>query len=159
MVIDLINAIKTRLESLDEFQDAVVSVAINPRFQAQPQGLLEIVVSPLAVRYERETRDLMKETTIVSVSLSKYFADVFDEHDPYDLLKLTTAVETALMMQDYSVNGADYRWETSYASGDPFSDARQTTIGGMFDVQAVDNAFTLQAPVVVQFMRMLKIGP
>lgn len=159
MLIDLLNAIKTRLESLDEFQGADVSVAISPRFEAQTEGRLSLIVAPVAVRYERETRDVVKETTIINVALAQYFADSFDEHDENDLLKLTTNVETALMMQDYHLPGADYRWETSYASGDPFTDTRHQVVGGIFDIQAADNAFTLQAPVVVQFIRMLKIGP
>lgn len=158
MIIDLLNAIKAQLESVDEFKDAAISIAINPRFDPQPEGDLSIIVSPLAVRYEREARDLMKETSVIIVSLSKYFADVFDDSDPYDILKTTTLIELALMMKDYNVNGANYRWETSYANGDPFTDTRQTVLGGMFDVQAADNAFTLQAPIVLQFTRILKLS-
>lgn len=157
MVIDLINAVIERLRQSEELTGADIRAAINPRFNPEPENKLIIIVAPVALRYTRDTRDTVKETTIISVALYKYFANVFDETDPYGLLKLTPAVESALMFNDIKIYDELYRWESSYSAGDPFNDTLQTTEGGMFDVQAADNAFTIQAPILVTYTRILGV--
>lgn len=158
MIASLLKAVRDRASFVKELDGVDIRIATNARFDSLVEGKLNAVVAPIAVEYDYETRDIVKETTTVSLCFAEYFADKFGEEDVYGILKIIPAVEQAFIGIDLQVGDGLYRWDTSYALGVPFANMVKDYPGGLFDVGAADNEYVYQAPVVLRYVRHLKVG-
>ena len=141
---------------MKELDGVDIRIASNARFDYLVEGQLNAVVAPIAVEYDREARDIVKETTTVTLSVAEYFADKFGEDDVYGVLKIIPAIEQAFIGVDLPVGDALFRWDASYALGVPFANMVKDYPGGLLDVGAADNEYVYQAPVVLRYVRHLK---
>ena len=158
MIASLLKAVRDRASFVKELEGVEIKIASNARFDSLVEGQLNAAVAPIAIEYDREARDIVKETTTVSLSVAEYFADKFDEDDVYGLLKIVPAIEQAFIGVDLRVGDALFRWDTSYALGVPFANMVKDYPGGLLDVGAADNEYVYQAPVVLRYVRHLKVG-
>lgn len=157
MIASLLKAVRDRASFVKELEGVEIKIASNARFDSLVEGQLNAAVAPIAIEYDREARDIVKETTTVSLSVAEYFADKFDEDDVYGLLKIVPAIEQAFIGVDLHVGDALFRWDTSYALGVPFANMVKDYPGGLLDVGAADNEYVYQAPVVLRYVRHLKV--
>lgn len=156
MIAALLKAVRDRASFVKELEGVEIKIASNARFDSLVEGRLNAAVAPIAIEYDREARDIVKETTTVSLSVAEYFADKFGEDDVYGLLKIVPAIEQAFIGVDLRVGDALFRWDTSYALGVPFANMVKDYPGGLLDVGAADNEYVYQAPVVLRYVRHLK---
>ena len=158
MIAQLLQAIRDRVLLVQSLSNATVRIAPNPRFDNLVEGRLNVVVAPIAILYDFETRDVVKETTTVTVAVAEYFADKFDDADTLGLLDVVPAIEQAFIGGDIAVSGATYRFESIQALAEPSNDTMKDVPGGILDVSAADNAYIYQAPVYITYARYLR-GP
>lgn len=157
MTFDLLRAVQERLALVKEFDRVPIRVSTNARFDRLVEGKPEVVVHPISRTQVYETRDVVKETTVVSVAIAEYFGDKFDELEAYNLLDLAPAVEAAFLGVDLPTKGNElYRWESSQTLATPFNNVIKDIPGGSLDVDAADEAYIFQVPVLITYARYLK---
>lgn len=156
---DLLRAVKNRLTLVKEFDGVPISVQATARFDDLVEGKPEVIISPATVLYDYDSRDVVKETSTVSVAIAVYFADNFNEGAAYNLLELAPAVERAFLGVDLPV-GDDtlYRWVSSNTLATPFNNVIKDIPGGVLDANAADEAYTFQVPVLLTYSRFLKMN-
>lgn len=155
---ELLRAIKNRLTLVKEFDGVPISVQATARFDDLVEGKPEVIISPATVLYDYDTRDTIKETTTVSVSLAVYFADNFDEGFANDLLALAPTIEAAFLGVDLPTrDGSLYRWQEGNTLATPFNNVIKDIPGGVLDANAADQAYTFQVPVLLTYARFLKM--
>lgn len=157
MTFDLLRAVQERLVLVKEFDRVPIRVSTNARFDKLVEGRPEVVVHPISRTQVYETRDVVKETTVVSVAIAEYFGDKFDELEAYNLLNLAPAVEAAFLGVDLATKDEElYRWESSQTLATPFNNVIKDIPGGTLDVDAADEAYIFQVPVLITYARYLK---
>lgn len=155
MIVDLLNVIRDHVAALPSLAGADVVVASNPRFDTLVEDKISVVVSPVSVTSVYDARDVVKETTTICVAVAEYFADKFDDKAE-GLLQLLPEIEQSFIGQDVLINETLYRWETTQSLGEPDTNRLKDVPGGLFDVDAIDNAFVYQAPVYTSYVRYLR---
>lgn len=157
MTFDLLRAVQERLSLVKEFDRVPIRVSTNARFDKLVEGKPEVAVHPISRTQVYETRDVVKETTVVSVAIAEYFGDKFDELEAYNLLDLAPAVEAAFLGVDLPIKDEElYRWESSQTLATPFNNVIKDIPGGSLDVDAADEAYIFQVPVLITYARYLK---
>lgn len=156
---DLLRAVKNRLTLVKEFDGVRITIQPSARFDALVEGEPEVDITPSTVLYDCEARDVVKETSTVSVAIAVYFADNFNEGTAYNLLELAPAVERAFLGVDLRV-GDDtlYRWVSSNTLATPFNNVIKDIPGGVLDANAADEAYTFQVVVLLTYSRYLKMN-
>lgn len=157
MTFDLLRAVQERLALIKEFDRVRIRISTNARFDELVEGKPEVVVHPISRTQVYEARDVVKETTVVSVAIAEYFGDKFNELEAYNLLDLAPAVEAAFLGVDLPTMGNElYRWESSQTLATPFNNVIKDIPGGSLDVDAADEAYIFQVPVLITYARYLK---
>ena len=157
MTFDLLRAVQDRLALVKEFDRVRIRISTNARFDELVEGKPEVVVHPISRTQVYEARDVVKETTVVSVAIAEYFGDKFDELEAYNLLDLAPAVEAAFLGVDLPTKDKElYRWESSQTLATPFNNVIKDIPGGSLDVEAADEAYIFQVPVLITYARYLK---
>lgn len=157
MTFNLLRAVQERLSLVKEFNRVPIRVSTNARFDKLVEGKPEVVVHPISRTQVYETRDVVKETTVVSVAIAEYFGDKFDELEAYNLLDLAPSVENAFLGVDLAIKDEElYRWESSQTLATPFNNVIKDIPGGSLDVEAADEAYIFQVPVLITYARYLK---
>ena len=157
MTFDLLRAVQERLALVKEFDRVRIRISTNARFDKLVEGKPEVVVHPISRTQVYDARDVVKETTVVSVAIAEYFGDKFDELEAYNLLDLAPAVEAAFLGVDLATKDNElYRWESSQTLATPFNNVIKDIPGGSLDVEAADEAYIFQVPVLITYARYLK---
>lgn len=153
---ELAAAIAARLGQIEGLGGASITYDLTPRYKPAA-GVVSVFVTPASQTFNRDARDVLAETTAMQITLAAYTAGEWGEIDPDAILALVPEITLSLLYEDFSVDGRLYHLQDVTSSGAAFVDSAAAVDGGLFDSDALGDAYIFQVPLLLTFQRFLKM--
>ena len=156
---DLAQAIANRLVAIPELQYTEVDVSLTPRVQPRADDTPRVIITPAAQTYKRVARDVVGEVTTVNISVCAYIADAADNNsEAVDYcLEVVPGIIKSLFADELETDGRLYHIEDVTCAGAAFNDTDAPVEGGLYDADAIADAFIYATTIVLTLKRYLKM--
>lgn len=137
------------IETLDIFDVAPV-VTLAPDFDVANETDIKLFVKPVSTTVTQETREIVKESVGVEVSLVQYAG--IDETTADNALQLLTELQLQLALADIAVGDSVFTVDKVTVYGSTFVGGG-AQVDGLYESEDLESAYVLKSPLVVVVSR------
>lgn len=148
-------AVADYIAALNLFTVAPV-VSLAPNFDIVDETGLKLFVKPVSTTITQETREIVKESVGVEVSLVQYTG--IDETTADNALKLLTELQLQLALADIETDESTFNVEKVTVYGSTFVGGG-AQVDGLYESDDLESAYIIKSPLVIVLARRVGIYP
>lgn len=142
---------------IEEILEIEPEVTLVPGFDIDEHNPIHVFVIPTAMSTETETRDSVLETMACQILICQYIKDpCYQSAD--EILKKVSDIHYSLVGSMLPIEGqVPYYVQAVKEYGSSFVGS-SSQMDGLFDTEALGDAYVFKCPIIVQAIRRLQIG-